>query len=183
MQLTMQRRGGAGFSLIEALITIVVVGVGLIGLAKIQAAAVGNTQVSRVRSLVALQTESLAAAMHGNRAFWAAGLAPASFTITKGTSVSDSVLSQSLATGSCLTGSPCTPSQLAAYDVQQWAGTMSTNFPGYTATVNCSTTVGVPVNCNISVTWSEKYIAVNSTTAASGVTAASTQSFTVYVQP
>ena len=67
MQLSMQRRQAGGFSLIEALITIVVVGVGLIGLAKIQAAAVGNTQISRVRSLVALQTESLVAAMHGNR--------------------------------------------------------------------------------------------------------------------
>jgi len=160
-----------------------VVGVGLIGLAKIQAAAVGNTQVSRVRSLVALQTESLAAAMHGNRGYWAAGLAPASFNITNGTTISDSVLSQTLAAGLCLSGSPCTPTQLAAYDVQQWAGTMNTNFPGYSATVNCSTTVGVPVSCNITVSWSEKYIAVNGTTAASGVTATSTQSFTVYVQP
>ncbi|KAA8274841.1 prepilin-type N-terminal cleavage/methylation domain-containing protein, partial [Salmonella enterica subsp. enterica serovar Kentucky] len=45
MQLIMRRRAAAGFSLIEALITMVVVGVGLLGLAKIQAAAVGNTQI------------------------------------------------------------------------------------------------------------------------------------------
>lgn len=187
MQLTMHRRQAAGFSLIEALITMVVVGVGLLGLAKIQAAAVGNTQISRVRSLVALQTESLAAAMHGNRAFWAAGgTAPATFSVA-GQTVTDSsnVLNQTLAPGQCLTGSPCTPQQLAAYDVQQWASTMNGNFHGYGATVNCTTTVGVPVNCNITVTWNEKYIAVNTPTASAAAAAAPTtqQSFTVYVQP
>ncbi|GCB04126.1 prepilin-type N-terminal cleavage/methylation domain-containing protein [Ralstonia sp. SET104] len=185
MQLSMRRREAAGFSLIEALITMVVVGVGLLGLAKIQAAAVGNTQISRVRSLVALQTESLAAAMHGNGAFWAAGgTAPATFSVS-GTTVTDTsnVLNQTLTAGMCRSGKPCTPAQLAAYDVQQWASTMNANFPGYSATVNCTTTTGVPVSCNITVNWNEKYIAVNNTTAASGVTTASTQSFTVYVQP
>nr|WP_316680029.1 prepilin-type N-terminal cleavage/methylation domain-containing protein [Ralstonia sp. LMG 18101] len=187
----MMCRQAAGFSLIEALITMVVVGVGLLGLAKIQAAAVGNTQISRVRSLVALQTESLAAAMHGNRAFWAAGgTAPATFSVNStasGAVITDSsnVLNQTLSPGQCLTGSPCTPQQLAAYDVQQWASTMNGNFPGYGATVNCTTTVGVPVNCNITVTWNEKYIAVNSSTASAAAAAAPTtqQSFTVYVQP
>jgi type IV pilus assembly protein PilV len=181
----MRRREAAGFSLIEALITMVVVGVGLLGLAKIQAAAVGNTQISRVRSLVALQTESLAAALHGNGAFWAAGgTAPATFSVS-GTTVTDSsnVLNQTLTAGMCRSGKSCTPAQLAAYDVQQWASTMNANFPGYSATVNCTTTTGVPVSCNITVSWNEKYVAVNNTTAASGVTTASTQSFTVYVQP
>lgn len=185
MQLIMQRRAAAGFSLIEALITMVVVGVGLLGLAKIQAAAVGNTQISRIRSLVALQTESLAAAMHGNSAFWAAGgTAPATFSVT-GTTITDSsnVLNQTLTAGACLSGKSCTPAQLAAYDVQQWASTMNANFPGYSATVNCTTATGVPVSCNITVSWNEKYVAINSTTSASGVVTASTQSFTVYVQP
>lgn len=187
MQLSMRRRQAAGFSLIEALITMVVVGVGLLGLAKIQAAAVGNTQTSRVRSLVALQTESLAAAMHGNGAFWAAGgTAPATFSVT-GTTITDSsnVLNQTLGSGMCRSGQPCTPAQLAAYDVQQWASTMNANFPGYSATVNCTTTTGVPVSCNITVSWNEKYIAVNTTTASAAAAAAPTtsQSFTVYVQP
>lgn len=70
------RRRQAGFSMIETLITLVVISVGLLGLAKIQAASISYTQNTRVRSLIALQTESLAAAMHANKAFWAAGLAP-----------------------------------------------------------------------------------------------------------
>src|SRR5204863_9281896 len=64
----------AGFSLLEVLVTLIVIAIGLLGLAKTQAAAVSNTQVSRVRSLIALQAESLAGAMHGNRGYWAAGV-------------------------------------------------------------------------------------------------------------
>lgn len=187
MQLEMKRGKAAGFSLIEALITLVVVGVGLLGLAKIQAAAVGNTQISRVRSLVALQTESLAAAMHGNRAFWAAGgtTTPATFTVSGSNTISDAGLSQTLSNNACSSGNPCTAAQLAAYDVQQWAGAMNTNFPGYTSTVNCNVAANAPVSCNITVTWKEKYIAVNSATASAASAGQPTtqQSYTLYVQP
>ncbi|WP_232313972.1 prepilin-type N-terminal cleavage/methylation domain-containing protein [Ralstonia sp. A12] len=181
----MQRRNAAGFSLIEALITLVVVGVGLLGLAKIQAAAVGNTQVSRMRSLVALQTESLVAAMHGNRGFWAvANTAPATFSAS-GVAVTDSNSVLSATVTSCPDGggNGCTPVKLAAYDFQQWASWMNRNFPGYSATGNCTTVV--PVNCNVTVTWNEKYIAVNSTTASAAAAAPATtqQSYTLYVQP
>lgn len=179
MQL-MERRLRAGFSLIEVLITIVVIGVGLIGLAKIQAAAVNNTQIARVRSLMALQTEALSASMHGNKAYWAAGLAPASFSVS-GTTVTDASGVLNATVANCNTA--CTPAQLAAYDVQSWAQAMNGHFPGYSAQINCTTTTGVPVSCNITVSWSEKYMAINSMTAASGVTTSATQSFTVYVQP
>ncbi|MGM3275677.1 type IV pilus modification protein PilV [Ralstonia sp. 24A2] len=175
------KRRQAGVSLIEVLITMVVIGVGLLGLAKIQAAAVNNTQITRVRSLMAMQTEALSAAMHGNKAYWAAGLAPASFTVTGANTVTDSSGVLNATVASCASG--CTPQQMAAYDVKTWASAMNDHFPSYFATVNCTTTTGVPVSCNITVTWSEKYTAINSTTAASGVTTASTQSFTVYVQP
>lgn len=188
MQLRMKRGNAAGFSLIEALITLVVVGVGLLGLAKIQAAAVGNTQISRVRSLVALQTESLAAAMHGNRAFWAATSGttpPATFTVTGGNTISDAGLGQALPSNACSSGNTCTAPQLAAYDVQQWASSMNANFPGYASTVNCNVAANVPVSCNITVTWKEKYIAVNSATASAAAAGQPTtpQSYTVYVQP
>lgn len=44
------RRRQAGFSMIETLITLVVISVGLLGLAKIQAASISYTQNTRVRS-------------------------------------------------------------------------------------------------------------------------------------
>ncbi|WP_296227888.1 type IV pilus modification protein PilV [Ralstonia sp. UBA689] len=183
----MKRGNVAGFSLIEALITLVVVGVGLLGLAKIQAAAVGNTQTSRVRSLVALQTESLVASMHGNRGFWAkVNTAPATFGAS-GVAVTDSQGGLGTTVASCpdASGNGCTSDKLAAYDLQQWALSMNANFPGYAATGNCSTDTSLPVSCNLTVTWVEKTIAVNATTASAAAASqpSTRQSYTVYVQP
>lgn len=187
MQLITKRSRVSGFSLIEALITMVVVGVGLLGLAKIQAAAVGNTQISRVRSLVALQTESLIAAMHANRGFWGvANTAPATFSVSANT-VTDSNKALTTAIAGCPKsgGTACTPTEMAAYDIQQWAAQMNANFPGYTAAGNCTTDTTLPVSCNVTVTWNEKYIAVNSTTASAAAAGqpSTQQSYTIYVQP
>ena len=181
MHVTRRRaRSNRGFSMIEVLVTILLMSVALLGVAKMQAAAVSNTQIARVRSLIAIQAGSLAASMHGNRGYWAAGLAPATFsaagaTVTDGTGVLN-------AAANCVAAA-CTPAQLAAYDVQNWATNLSTQFPSYAATVNCSTGVGAPVSCNINVTWAEKYIAINRSTAASASALTATQSFTLYVEP
>ena len=80
MQLTpiARRRAQAGFSMIEVLVTVVVVSVALLGVAKMQAASVSNTQVARMRSLGALQAESLASLMHSDAAYWGSTSAPTS---------------------------------------------------------------------------------------------------------
>lgn len=169
-----------GFSMIEVLVTILLISVALLGVAKMQAAAVANTQIARVRSLIAIQASSLASSMHGNPAYWAAGLAPATFSAS-GAAVTDGtgVLT---AAADCVSAA-CTPAQLAAYDVQNWASNLNAQFPSYTAIVNCTAVVGTPVSCNINVSWAEKYIAINRSTAASAGAQTATQSFTLYVEP
>jgi type IV pilus assembly protein PilV len=169
-----------GFSLVEVLVTIVVLAVGLLGLAKMQAAAISNTKVSGVRALISLQASSLASAMHGNRGYWAAGVAPATFSVS-GTTVVDST---GVLTGTTdCAAATCTPAQLAAYDVATWARAVNSQFPSYSALVTCSTVITLPVSCDIKLSWSEKYVAINRTTAASGVAQTSTQSFTLHVKP
>src|SRR5450830_202992 len=70
-----------GYALIEVMISLVIVSVGLLGIAKMFALALGNTQVSGSRALAAIYAGSLSSAMHANRAFWQKGLAPASVTV------------------------------------------------------------------------------------------------------
>lgn len=184
MHMTRQGIGSVeGFSLVEVLVTLVVVAVGLLGLAKMQAAAVSNTQVSRVRALIALQAGSLASAMHGNRAFWSVkGASPLTFTVSGGVVTNpNSMLPANVlsGTGNCI-NSACTPDQFAAADVKTWVDHLNLQFPGVTAAVSC--TAADPVNCNITVTWAEKYVAINRSTAVTPNQTAS-QSFTLYVQP
>ena len=172
----------AGFSMIEVLIAIVIVAVGLLGVAKMQAAAVSNTQVSRVQSLMALQASSLAAAMHANRSFWAAGAAPASWSAT-GAVINDSTGVLSQAGANCAGGNTCTPPVLAAYDVQTWVAAMNTQFPTYNANVTCTTSLSAPISCSIQLSWQEKTVAINRGTTTSAAQQITTQQYTLLVEP
>jgi len=52
-----------GFSLVEVMIALIIISVGLLGIAKLEAVVLSSTGTSRLRALVALQAESLADAM------------------------------------------------------------------------------------------------------------------------
>jgi type IV pilus assembly protein PilV len=153
----------AGFSLVEVMVALVVCSVGLLGLAKMESLALSSTGVAGSRSIAAIQASSLAAAMHANPGYWAAGVAPASTSI----SVIGGVLTitdPGLATvTTCLTpgATSCTPALMAAYDVRQWATALQTVLPGYLTTINCTITVGIPVTCTIQIQWSENAVAGN----------------------
>jgi len=166
-----------GFGLIEMLVAVAVVAIGLLGFAKMQALAIGSTHNSGTRALVALQASSLAGAMRANEAYWAAGVAPASFTVS-GATLSDATLSSF--TTDC-TSVVCTPAQMAAFDARTWGSSLAAMFPGANATISCSTVIGTPVTCTITVSWSEKTVAVNAAVAASSGPA--TLSYTLLVQP
>lgn len=183
---TTSRRHTRGFSLLEALVAVLIVSLGLLGVSKMQAAGLANTQIARTRALVALQVSSLAASMHGNAAYWANITTPVSVTLA-GTTVTDAsgVLS---ATAECVTA-VCTKEALAAYDVAEWAKGLNARFPSYNASITCTqVTVGAPSSCFIKVSWAEKYIAINQSTA-TGATqtvaadAAKAPQFSLYVEP
>ena len=59
---------------------VVVICVGLLGIAKMQAMAVSNTNMSRQRSLAAIEAASIASAMHSNREYWASF--PTAFSVS-----------------------------------------------------------------------------------------------------
>lgn len=174
-----------GFTLLEVMVALFVTTIGLLGIAKIEALAYSSTTTASMRSLVALQAAGLAATMHANRDYWAAGLAPPSFTIT-GTVISDPTLnSTSTAVGACEfgQGAPCTPAALAAYDLHVWAAAlnamMSNSSP--VTTINCP--VAVPMNCQISVTWNEKAVSINSQAAAATTATTFTPTYVMFVEP
>lgn len=178
-----------GFTLIEVLVAVLLVNIGLLGIAKTAALAISSTQISSSRSLIALQASSLAAAMQSNKAYWAAGVAPTSFS-AQGNAVTDNltgVLNQT--TPDCVNAPApaCTPAQLAAFDLQAWAANMALLIPLYAATFTCTNQAGSQISCIITINWSEKYVALNRTTttgsATSGGTQTAMQTFSLYVSP
>ena len=169
-----------GFTLLEILIALLLTGIGLLGVARIQALTISATRDSGARSMVAAQAGSLAAVMHANPAFWAQGFAPALITAS-GTTFTDGTgtLGTPRSDG-CQALPLCTTAQLAAVDLQGWANDMNNQFPSYSAKINCSAVV--PISCAIHVSWLEKTVAVNNTTQ-SAANAPAPQSFSVYVKP
>jgi len=168
-----------GFSLVEVLVALVVVSVGLLGIAATHALAYSSTAIASQRSLAAIAASSLASAIHANRGYWSSGSAPVPITITTtstSVTISDSTLSN---VKSCTsTTNPCTTTEMAAYDLQNWAASLGTLLPNAGATISCPT-VSTPITCNIVLSWSEKVVAINKQTN----TAVRTTDYQMFVEP
>jgi type IV pilus assembly protein PilV len=154
-----------GFTLIEVLVSMIVIAIGLLGIAKMQGLAFSSMGVASMRSLAAVEASSLAASMHANRAYWAQGgvaVAPG-LTIT-GLVISDPNLAAPIADCTTASGANppnCPPLTLAAYDVQQWAAAVNAVLPNPVSTITCSNVVNLPVDCTIQISWGENAIAIN----------------------
>ncbi len=180
MSLNRQRvRRKAGFTLIEVLIAVLISTVALLGLAKMQALAISSTKESGSRALIAMQAGSLAGMMQANPVFWGSGTVQ-NFSIDNGAITDGANGLNATVAGRCAT-TACTPAQMAAVDVQDWAANMALQFPQYTVNVVCP--AALPVNCAIYMGWIEKQVAINKSTATGAATQVTTQHFSIYVRP
>lgn len=167
-----------GFSLVEVMVALIVMSVGLLGIARMQAVALSNTSVASTRSIAAIEASSLAASMHANRGYWAKSTVGGSFTLT-GTTVTPALA----ANPDCKAAS-CAPTALAAYDLQQWATAAQKILPpDYVGTITCRP-AATPPNCTLQITWSEKTVGLNSNGATASANAAqNSPKYELYVEP
>lgn len=144
-----------GFSLLEVLVALVVLSIGLLGIAAMQASALSSTHGSQLESLVAIQARSLADAMSANPDYWANN--SPTFTITPSSSSPTTPVignnAPSAPSGGCI-NTTCSATNMAGYDVQQWANQLLAQVPGASANITCK--ASAPVGCSINITWSEK---------------------------
>jgi len=190
MMMHASRARQRGLNLIEVMAAVLVVCFGLLGLAKIEAVAVSDTTTSDLRSLVAVQAQSLAALMHANPSYWQSSNAVGTCSISGKTVCSS--LNGTAASG-CL-NNICTSSQVASSDLQGWANSMNSLLPGFAATITCSagetnaanslTSTQNLYSCAVNISWTEKYVAINKAVAAAQQTARSvTTTYTTTVWP
>jgi len=144
-----------GFSLVEVMVALIVMSIGLLGVAKMQAAALSNTAIASTRSLAAIEASSLASSMHANRGYWSSPTVATTITL-RGRTVTPNV-----APAAGCAAASCTPAELAAYDLQEWTtAALQVLPPDYQATITCTPTV-TPPNCTIQIQWAEKSVAIN----------------------
>ena len=184
----------AGFSLVEVMVALIVVSVGMLGIAKMQALALASTGTAKMRSLAAIQAASLAATMHADRAYWA-GIG-ANLTVTvlpNGTITGNGTQITAPASHCSAVATPCTSAQIAAQDLSDWAAGVNGTLPNDTATITCNidATGSNPVNCTIQLVWTENVVALNTSSNAAATAqqnknalAATAQTqYTLYVEP
>ncbi len=182
LQHSFRAPGARGFTLVEVMVSLIVISVGLLGIASMQGLALSSASNARMRSLAAIEAASLAATMHTNRAYWAVS-APGSFTVVDGL-ISDAGLASGTANCTSSGTLQCAPATLAAYDTQRWVAALDTLLPHPSATITCPIT-SVPMSCTIYITWTESAVAINKQEAATAGTQADFQKpdYTLYVQP
>jgi type IV pilus assembly protein PilV len=182
-----------GFTIIEVMVALVVMSIGLLGIAKMQALSVASTSTSRLRSLAAYEAAGMASAMRANRAYWSGASLAKPVNVSGGTSSStDATLSAAITAvglGSvdyCVSGggAPCKPVTMAANDLQSWAAELNTLLPSSTAVITCPT-MTVPPTCTIQITWNENVVSMNKQSAAVTSTTANFRlpTYVLYVQP
>lgn len=188
------RQATSGFSLIEVLVALVVVSIGLLGLAKMESLAVASADVSGNRAIAAMQAASMAAMMHADRDYWATANATATTTVSYSSGavqVSDTTLVVASGNASCYnTGTgACTPLSLAATDLRAWGTVLNGLLPGYLATITCTPTTlaaapPTPVTCTVTITWAEAGVQMDSQqTNMTGTGALTAPTYTLNVQP
>ena len=176
----------AGFTLLEVLVALLIIAIGLLGIAGMQALAINNTSISGVQSLAAIQAASLAASMQANEAYWTNG--SLATTTVNGQTLSDATLNGQ--TVDC-SAAPCNLAvQMAGYDLKQWGQALQTLLPNGQGQVTCTTVIGTPITCTISVSWQEKNVALHAATGTeTGALATGqggvnqVQTYTMVVQP
>jgi type IV pilus assembly protein PilV len=187
-----------GFTLVEVMVAVIVICIGLLGIAKMQALSLNNMSTSRQRSLASIEAASLAAAMHSNRAYWA-NTPAATITLAIGGAVTSSdanvlatqtmtdITAPNACVGTSGGGAKCSPGNLAAYDLAIWVTDVDSLLPNATATISCPEVPNVPQSCTIQIVWTEQ--AVSMTTqeaaqqAAGNVGQFESPAYELYVEP
>lgn len=170
--------------MIEVMITLVVISIGLLGVAKLNALSIGNSRISGSRALASIYVGSLSSAMYANARYWQAPATVATGTIKLSGSTLSGDGTLAAQTTDCAfstsTAPSCSAVQLASHDLRTW-GTSLQQLPSGEGRVSC--TNATPVTCVITVSWAEKYIAGNAAGATGAAAQTATQTLTAIVQP
>jgi type IV pilus assembly protein PilV len=115
-------RSQTGFTLLEVMVAIVVLSLGLLGLAGLQAATLRNNQIAYYRAIAVQQTYDMADRIRANQAGATAGEYNALAAIIP-------------AAPDCVAPNTCSPADMAVADHSQWNNNNARMLPGGSGTV------------------------------------------------
>jgi type IV pilus assembly protein PilV len=138
-----QHRSGAGFSLLEVLIALVILSVGLLGIAALISTALKSNGSAYMRTQATALAYNIIDRMRANL--------PAANNLAYIVSMPASATTTIPST---CTGANCTSAQLAVYDIGQWEADLGTQLPQGRGAV-AATTAGGIVAVTVTVLWND----------------------------
>lgn len=135
----------SGFTLVEVLIAVLVLSIGLLGLASLQASSLRNNYSAYMRSQAAILAHDMADRIRSN---------PTAAAVLAGPY---SNITASPATDTGCASSACNPTDVATHDAFQWFQNLAT-LPGGTGTV-----IGNGINFTVTVMWDDEKRGVTGT--------------------
>jgi type IV pilus assembly protein PilV len=136
-------RSQAGFTLLEVLATLVILAIGLLGLARLQIAAMQYTHSALLRTQALLLAHDIIERMRANRTLAAAG----AYTTDHD--------SQTANPPDCLTLT-CSASQMVSYDLAQWQADLATLLPEGSGAITLLPSGGMERLVGISIRWNDQ---------------------------
>lgn len=129
-----------GFSLVESLVALVVLSIGLLGIAALHVEGLRSGRSALTRTTAVTLAADMADRIRANRL---------------GRLDYETVVAATDTNAACKPGGAgCTASQLALHDKAMWIGSIQRALPGGTGTVDYDDT-NLPATYTISITWSE----------------------------
>jgi type IV pilus assembly protein PilV len=164
-----------GFSLLEVLVSMLIIMIGALGIAGMQLLAITSTENARYQNVATMLGVSLTAAMQANVAYW--GSPPAAIAVDGESSTGGPAAFG----GTCLgLANVCTAPQMAAYDLKAWGKDVADLLPSGKATITCPAG-NSPAICTLKLTWSERNVSLhNADTTETGELATGTKADNTY---
>lgn len=132
----------SGFSMLEILVTLVILALGLLGTAGLQAQALRTNQGGQFRTQAVFMAADIGERMEANKAAAVAGR----YVVAEGVNTSS--------TTDC-NGEACNSDDLALFDLEAWQNNVTNTLPGGNWTIT-QTTVGNPSIYAIVVSWVDR---------------------------
>lgn len=142
-----------GFSMLEVLVSMLVIMFGALGIAGMQLLAITSTENARYQNVATMMGASLTAAMQANVAYW--GTPPPVIEVTGTTNNGGPAFSNSCKG----LASACTATQIAGYDLRNWGEEVATLLPEGKATITCPAGNN-PAICTIRLRWKVRNVSL-----------------------
>src|SRR5699024_4691755 len=133
--------------------------------------------------LASLDAHSLAASMRANRVYWTDASTPVNFTIQAPVSGTTPTITPSMDWANCA-AQPCTPEQLAGYDLRTWGAELAGMQHNSTATITRIANTGTSASAySVRVVWTEQQMKRQVAPGSAPAPSAATHHTVVVVQP